>query len=193
MTGTVTIPANATTVFNTGTRCTVFFCITAVSAFTVRPNYGAAVSIGAGQGFGSPAPAGLASAFNLLTFTNPTASALDVTFYYGTDAWAQSGAVTAGTVSVSTRNPVTDWYSFVGTTALAAGNSSAAFNATGQKQILVSNLDAANALQITTTDGVVLATVFPGTTFTVEITAAFKVKNPSGSAVNYQASAIVYV
>ena len=100
---TITIPANSVTVYRSAAR--VFSCIDATAEFKVRPDNGANIVMNKGRGFGSPN----GKLVNALTFYNPTAAPLDVTFYWGNENFRGDLSLTATATLVSVSVETSNW------------------------------------------------------------------------------------
>lgn len=168
----------------------IFYCINATGAFRVRADKRDALTGSSGKGFGNPK----ASTFKRLTFYNDSNVSVTVTYWVGDEEYKDQ-SVPSPSIAVPVRDQTS--YSLGSGTQVMAGNTSLEFlgydnAARRRKQIVVTNLDAANVLKIFDGQGVVMMTVFPLSSITLFTDAHLFVRNPNVGNISVEVGEIFY-
>lgn len=131
--------------------------------------------------------------YTRLLFTNPTAAAIDIAFFYGTANVSYTAPVSI--MSLVVRHAPT-YPKGTGLVILAPGAADSYTGLDGDKerrQIVVSNLSQDNEIYLTDADDAVLAVIPPGNKpWTIEVGGTVKVKNPAAADISYVACETFY-
>jgi len=183
---TITIPANGT--YPLRVTGSILVIISATAPFDVDTDRDGRRSMATDRKMGSPG----GRQFHRLIFYDTSGADNSITFYVGDQDYTPNTVVNTGITSIRNAPTYTKGQAIATLASLGVATFSGLDGVKVRKQIIVTNLDAANSLRVLDANNNCIGVVFAASAWTVETSGQVKVYNPNGAGVDYNVGQIFY-